>query len=119
MRRHRYRPLRAGRGRSRRPWGGRVRRRRRGPGRTVRPGGEWTSGEGCDAADRTLPGIQSDLIDAMLATGAPVVLMLLTGRPYALGAYVDRVSAIVQGFFPGQRGGQAIAEVPAGAINPA
>jgi beta-xylosidase len=47
--------------------------------------GRGTSGEGCDAADLTLPGPQGELLDALLATGTPVVLVLLTGRPYALG----------------------------------
>ena len=81
--------------------------------------GRGTSGEGCDAADLRLPGIQGELIEAVLATGTPVVLVLLTGRPYALGAYADRASAIVQCFFPGQHGGQAIAEVLTGQISPA
>lgn len=81
--------------------------------------GRGTSGEGCDAPDLSLPGIQGELIEEMLATGTPVVLVLLTGRPYALGAYAGRVAAIVQGFFPGQHGGQAIAEVLTGQISPA
>lgn len=81
--------------------------------------GRGTSGEGCDAADLSLPGIQGALIEEVLATGTPVVLVLLTGRPYALGAYAGRVAAIVQGFFPGQHGGQALAEVLTGQISPA
>ena len=47
--------------------------------------GRGTSGEGCDAADLALPGVQAELVEAVLATGTPVVLVLLTGRPYALG----------------------------------
>jgi beta-glucosidase len=80
--------------------------------------GRGTSGEGCDAPDLTLPGVQPDLLDAVLDTGTPVVVLLLTGRPYALGAYADRAAAIVQTFFPGQRGAQAIAEVLTGAVSP-
>ncbi|WP_154795939.1 glycoside hydrolase family 3 N-terminal domain-containing protein [Occultella kanbiaonis] len=80
--------------------------------------GRGTSGEGCDAEDLHLPGIQADLIEAVLATGTPVVLVLLTGRPYALGAYADRAGAVVQTFFPGQLGGQAIAEVLTGTVAP-
>jgi beta-xylosidase len=80
--------------------------------------GRGTSGEGCDAADLRLPGVQTELVCAVLATGTPVVLVLLTGRPYAIGDEFDAAAGIVQAFFPGQRGGQALAEVLTGAVNP-
>ncbi|MFI7431317.1 glycoside hydrolase family 3 N-terminal domain-containing protein [Micromonospora sp. NPDC049836] len=80
--------------------------------------GRGTSGEGCDAVDLRLPGVQADLVRAVLDTGTPVVLVLLTGRPYALGAEYDRAAAVVQAFFPGQRGSRALAEVLAGLVNP-
>ncbi|MBX6357668.1 MAG: glycoside hydrolase family 3 C-terminal domain-containing protein [Micromonosporaceae bacterium] len=80
--------------------------------------GRGTSGEGCDAADLSLPGVQPELVRAVLATGTPVVLVLLTGRPYALGPETDAAAAVVQAFFPGQLGGQALAEVITGAVNP-
>lgn len=80
--------------------------------------GRGTSGEGCDAADLRLPGEQQALLEAVLATGIPVVLLLLAGRPYALGDFAERCAAIVQAFFPGQLGGQAVAEVLTGAVNP-
>ncbi len=48
--------------------------------------GRGTSGEGCDAESLRLPGAQQDLLDALLATGRPVVATILSGRPYALGA---------------------------------
>ena len=80
--------------------------------------GRGTSGEGCDAADLSLPGVQGELLDALLATGTPVVLVLLTGRPYALGRWDGRTAAIVQAFFPGEEGGPALAGVLSGRVVP-
>ncbi|MFG2119047.1 glycoside hydrolase family 3 N-terminal domain-containing protein [Streptomyces sp. NPDC048710] len=80
--------------------------------------GRGTSGEGCDVADLRLPGVQGELLDALLATGVPVVLVLLTGRPYALGRWHGRLGAVVQAFFPGEEGGPALAGVLSGRVNP-
>jgi hypothetical protein len=80
--------------------------------------GRGTSGEGCDADDLRLPGAQADLLEALLETGTPVVVVLLTGRPYALGAVVDRAAAVVQAFFPGEEGAGAVAGVLSGRVNP-
>ncbi|GAA4360961.1 glycoside hydrolase family 3 C-terminal domain-containing protein [Angustibacter luteus] len=82
------------------------------------PFGVGTSGEGCDVGDLRLPGAQHELVEAVLATGTPTVLVLLSGRPYALGEYVGRVGAIVQAFFPGRLGAQAVAGVLSGLVNP-
>ncbi|MFI6791421.1 beta-glucosidase [Nonomuraea sp. NPDC050383] len=80
--------------------------------------GGGTSGEGCDAADLRLPGVQAELVEAVLETGTPVVLVVVSGRPYALGAYEDRVAAAIQAFFPGVEGGAALAGVLSGRVNP-
>ncbi|WP_158843932.1 beta-glucosidase family protein [Saccharothrix deserti] len=80
--------------------------------------GEGTSGEGCDAADLRLPGVQGQLVDAVLATGTPTVLVVVSGRPYALGEYADRAAAVVQAFFPGVEGATAVAGVLSGRVNP-
>ncbi|MGY5008956.1 beta-xylosidase/alpha-l-arabinosidase [Streptomyces sp. 900105755] len=80
--------------------------------------GRGTSGEGCDVTDLGLPGVQADLLDALLTTGVPVVLVLLTGRPYALGRWHGRLGAVVQAFFPGEEGGPAVAGVLSGRVNP-
>ncbi|MFJ8055147.1 glycoside hydrolase family 3 N-terminal domain-containing protein [Streptomyces sp. NPDC096142] len=80
--------------------------------------GRGTSGEGCDVADLRLPGIQADLLDALVSTGVPVVLVLLTGRPYALGRWQGRLGAVVQAFFPGEEGGPAVTGVLSGRVNP-
>lgn len=80
--------------------------------------GRGTSGEGCDAPDLSLPGRQADLLEAVLDTGTPVVLVVDSGRPYALGTAPERAAAIVQTFFPGEEGGAAVARVLSGAVNP-
>ena len=81
--------------------------------------GTGTSGEGCDVADLRLPGRQGELLDALIATGTPVVLVLVVGRPYELSRYVDRLAGIVCAFFPGEEGAGAIADILAGRTNPA
>ena len=80
--------------------------------------GHGTSGEGCDAETLELPGRQRELAEAVLDTGTPTVLVLLTGRPYALGGLAERAAAIVQGFFPGEEGGPALAGILSGRLDP-
>jgi beta-glucosidase len=80
--------------------------------------GLGTSGEGSDARDLRLPGRQEELLDALLDTGIPVVLVLLVGRPYELSRQLHRLAAVVCGFFPGEEGGPALADVLSGRVNP-
>jgi beta-xylosidase len=80
--------------------------------------GRGTSGEGCDAADLRLPGVQEDLLRVLVATGKPVVLVLVTGRPYAIGPLAGQLAAAVQAFFPGEEGGGALAGVLSGRVVP-
>ena len=80
--------------------------------------GIGTSGEGCDVVDLRLPGRQGELVDAVLATGTPTVLVVVSGRPYALGEYADRTAAIVQAFMPGSEGSAALVGVLTGETNP-
>lgn len=80
--------------------------------------GRGTSGEGSDTDNPVLPGRQGELIDAVLATGTPVVLVMVTGRPYPLNRWSGRAAAVVQSFFPGEEGGPAIAGVLSGRVNP-
>jgi beta-glucosidase len=80
--------------------------------------GRGTSGEGCDAVDLRLPGRQEELLEALLDTGTPVVAVLLVGRPYDLSRQVDRLAAIVCGFYAGEEGAPALAAVLAGRTDP-
>ncbi|AXA97019.1 glycoside hydrolase family 3 N-terminal domain-containing protein [Microbacterium sp. PM5] len=85
--------------------------------------GRGTVGEGNDAESLELPGVQRELVDAVVATGTPVVLVVVTGRPYALAWALDadadaRPRAVVQAFFPGEEGGVAIARMLSGAVSP-
>lgn len=80
--------------------------------------GNGTSGEGCDVTDLRLPGRQEELLEALLATGTPVVAVLLVGRPYDLSRQASRLAGLVCGFFPGEEGAQALADVLTGRVNP-
>ncbi|MGW4984712.1 glycoside hydrolase family 3 C-terminal domain-containing protein, partial [Streptomyces mirabilis] len=80
--------------------------------------GRGSSGEGCDAEDLQLPYGQVELLDEVMACGTPVVIAVLSGRPYALGRWAARAAAVVQAFFPGQEGGPAVAGVLSGRVEP-
>jgi beta-xylosidase len=80
--------------------------------------GRGTSGEGCDTDELRLPGVQERLLHALADSGVPVIAVLVTGRPYAIGGVLGRLAAVVQAFFPGEEGGGAIAGVLSGRVNP-
>jgi beta-xylosidase len=80
--------------------------------------GRGTSGEGCDAPSLQLPGEQAGLLEALLDGATPVLLVVDSGRPYALGTAPRRAAAIVQMFFPGEEGGPALAGILSGRVSP-
>ncbi|WP_336627906.1 MULTISPECIES: glycoside hydrolase family 3 N-terminal domain-containing protein [unclassified Microbacterium] len=84
--------------------------------------GRGTVGEGNDVESLDLPGVQRELVERVAATGTPVIVVVLSGRPYAIGWALDgdapRPSAVLQAFFPGEEGATAIAEVLTGAVSP-
>ncbi|MBB4120252.1 glycoside hydrolase family 3 N-terminal domain-containing protein [Martelella radicis] len=77
-----------------------------------------TVGEGSDADTLELPGVQQKLLDAVIETGKPVIVVVSSGRPYNLGGAEDRIAAQVMTFFSGQEGGTALASVLTGAVEP-
>lgn len=77
-----------------------------------------TVGEGSDADTLDLPGVQQKLLDAVIETGKPVIVVLSSGRPYNLGGAEEKIAAQVMTFFSGQEGGTALASVLTGAVEP-
>jgi beta-glucosidase len=71
-----------------------------------------------DRPDLRLVGQQEELVRAILNTGKPTVLVLLNGRPPAIPELAERVPAILEGWYLGQEGGTAVAEVLFGDVNP-
>jgi beta-glucosidase len=79
---------------------------------------ESMSGEAKNRARLDLPGNQQALVDSLLGTGKPVVVVLLTGRALAVPALAEKSGALVHAFFPGIEGGHALADVLFGDYNP-
>ena len=77
-----------------------------------------TCGENCDRDDLDLPGMQEQLLEAVASTGKPTVLVLMTGRANSIAWAKENVDAILNVWEPGQMGGQAVAEVISGKVNP-
>ncbi|SDH00184.1 beta-glucosidase [Pedobacter terrae] len=80
---------------------------------------DMESGEGYDRATLDLMGDQMKLLKAVMKTGKPVVLVLIKGRPLNLNWAAENVPAILDAWYPGQEGGNAIADVLFGDYNPA
>jgi beta-glucosidase len=79
------------------------------------PEGKHSQG---DRTDLALPGEQEALLQAVAATGTPVVLVLMNGSAVAVNWAEDHVSAILEAWYPGQAGGRAVAEALFGDTNP-
>ncbi|MCP4005394.1 MAG: beta-glucosidase [bacterium] len=78
-----------------------------------------TSGEFNDRADLGLPGVQEQLVAAVIATGTPTVVVLINGRPLALAQIAQDAAAILEAWLPGEEGGAAVADILFGDVNPA
>jgi len=76
------------------------------------------SGEGSDRADLGLPGVQTELLKELNTLGKPIVLILVNGRPLTIKWEKENISAIIEAWYPGEEGGNAIADVLFGDYNP-
>ena len=79
---------------------------------------DWMTGEASSRAHLDLPGSQEKLLEAVAATGKPVILIMFTGRPNAVKWAGAHVPAIVEAWFPGMEGGHAVADILFGDVNP-
>jgi beta-glucosidase len=76
------------------------------------------SGESASRATLDLPGIQEQMLETVAATGKPVVLVLENGRPLDIRWAAAHVPAILEAWYPGTEGGNAVADVLFGDVNP-
>jgi beta-glucosidase len=86
------------------------------------PGNEpkdpFTCGEGYDVTDISPQGVQRELLQAVYKTGKPVILVLENGRPWSISWEKENVPAILEAWYPGEKGGTAIANILFGKVNP-
>lgn len=82
------------------------------------PRDPFVSGEGYDLTCLDPPGVQRELLQAVCATGKPVVLVMVHGRPWSIDWEKDHVPAILEAWYPGEQGGNAIAGILLGEVNP-
>jgi beta-glucosidase len=77
-----------------------------------------TVGEGNDATNLDLTGVQQELVEALAETGTSLVVVVLSGRVHTLASVARRANALLQVFPPGEEGGHALADVLTGKVNP-
>lgn len=77
-----------------------------------------TDGEDTDRSDLDLVGLQEELIQKVAASGKPTILVLVNGRPLSVRWAAENLPAIVEAWAPGMQGGQAVAEILYGKVNP-
>lgn len=75
-------------------------------------------GENRDRQGLGLPGRQEEYVKALIATGKPVVLVLFGGRAQVISGIADKCAAIIQAWYPGEEGGNALADILYGTVSP-
>lgn len=79
---------------------------------------EKTCGENTDRYELSLVGLQEQLVEEIYATGVPTVVVLVNGRPLSTEWIADNIPALIEAWEPGSHGGEAVAEILFGKVNP-
>lgn len=82
------------------------------------PKDPFTCGEGYDVTDIDPQGVQRELLQAIYKTGKPVILVLVQGRPWSISWEKKNIPAILEAWYPGEKGGTAVANILFGKVNP-
>jgi beta-glucosidase len=82
------------------------------------PKDPFTCGEGYDVTDISPQGVQRDLLQELYKTGKPIILVLVHGRPWSISWEKENIPAIFEAWYPGEKGGRAIANILFGKVNP-
>lgn len=77
-----------------------------------------TCGEGFDRSELDFPGVQGQLLEELATLGKPIVLVMINGRPYTVGEEIGKTDAVLEAWYPGERGGEAIARILFGEVCP-
>src|SRR3546814_7542093 len=78
----------------------------------------WPDNHLGDRDDIVMVGQQQELFDALKALGKPIVVVLTNGRPLAVNTVAEQANALIEGWYGGEQGGTAMADVLFGSVNP-